>query len=142
MHQSDRVESWEMMLSAPQRLPPGRHQMALVLSSSNCQQLGCFWLQLCRGETVLGEDVWSENLRKAFLSKFRQVSSLTYEKNKSETQAKKQKNTVSESSRNGSSASIFPIVNITTKPHRHNQFHNISCLKMALLSNKAQNTHC
>ena len=94
--------------------------------------------------TVLGEDVRSEKLRKAFLSKFRQVSSLTYDKKKSKTHAKnktnKKKNTVSESSSNGSSASIFSIVNITTKPH--NQFHNISCLKIALLSNKAQNTHC
>ena len=94
--------------------------------------------------TVRGEDVRSENLRKAFLSKFRQVLSLAYEKNKSKTHAKKKKknkNMVSESSSNGSSASIFSIVNITTKPHRHNQFH-ISCLKIALLSNKAQNTHC
>ena len=49
MHQSDRVESWEMMLSAPQSLPPGQQQMALVLSSSNCQQLECFWPQLCDG---------------------------------------------------------------------------------------------
>ena len=34
----------------------------------------------------------SENLRKAFLSKFRQVLSLAYEKNESKTHAKKKQN--------------------------------------------------
>ena len=96
--------------------------------------------------TVLGEDVRSENLRKAFLSKFRQVSSLTYEKNKSKTHVKnKTKQNKKTRSLNPLATAClqvyFPLL-ISQPSHIDNQFHNISCLKIALLSNKAQNTHC
>ena len=69
--------------TASRSAPDGRGSLFPQLSA-----VGVFLTAAVRWRDSSGRGCVKWNLRKAFLSKFRQVSSLTYEKNKSETQAK------------------------------------------------------